>query len=50
MSISVNCFSKFSSLSRGTMLGPSDGPNMVPLSKLENLLKQLNDIDNLIKN
>ena len=29
---------------------PSDGPNMVPLNKLENLLKQLNDIDNLIKN
>ena len=29
---------------------PSDGPNMVPLNKLENLLKQLIDIDNLIKN
>src|SRR6056300_1003097 len=29
---------------------PSDGPNMVPLNKLENLLKQLSDIDNLIKN
>ena len=28
---------------------PSDGPNMVPLNKLENLLKQLTDIDNLIK-
>ena len=28
---------------------PSDGPNMVPLDKLEILLKQLNDIDNLIK-
>ena len=28
---------------------PSDGPNMVPLNKLENLLKQLNEIDNLIK-
>ena len=28
---------------------PSDGPNMVPLDKLENLLNQLNDIDNLIK-
>ena len=28
---------------------PSDGPNMVPLNKLENLLKQLNDIDNLLK-
>ena len=28
---------------------PSDGPNMVPLNKLENLLKQLCDIDNLIK-
>ena len=28
---------------------PSDGPNMVPLNKLENLLKQLHDIDNLIK-
>ena len=29
---------------------PSDGPNMVPLDNLENLLKQLTDIDNLIKN
>ena len=29
---------------------PSDGPNMVPLAKLEDLLKQLNDIDNFIKN
>ena len=29
---------------------PSDGPNMVPLDKLENLLKQLTEIDNLIKN
>ena len=29
---------------------PSDGPNMVPLDKLENLLEQLSDIDNLIKN
>ena len=29
---------------------PSDGPNMVPLSKLPNLLKQLVEIDNLIKN
>ena len=28
---------------------PSDGPNMVPLNKLENLLNQLTDIDNLIK-
>ena len=28
---------------------PSDGPNMVPLNKLENLLKQLSEIDNLIK-
>ena len=28
---------------------PSDGPNMVPLDKLENLLKQLCDIDKLIK-
>ena len=28
---------------------PSDGPNMVPLNKLENLLKQLSDIDRLIK-
>ena len=24
---------------------PSDGPNMVPLDKLENLLHQLSDID-----
>ena len=29
---------------------PSDGPNMVPLNKLEELLKQLTEIDNLIKN
>ena len=29
---------------------PSDGPNMVPLSKMPNLLKQLREIDNLIKN
>ena len=29
---------------------PSDGPNMLPLDKLENLLKQLTDIDKLIKN
>ena len=28
---------------------PSDGPNMIPLNKLESLLKQLTDIDNLIK-
>ncbi len=29
---------------------PSDGPNMVPLSQMPNLLKQLVDIDKLIKN
>ena len=29
---------------------PSDGPNMVPLDNFENLLKQLTEIDNLIKN
>ena len=29
---------------------PSDGPNMVPLSKMSRLLKQLVEIDNLIKN
>ncbi len=29
---------------------PSDGPNMLPLNKLENLLKNLTEIDNLIKN
>ena len=29
---------------------PSDGPNMVPLNKLENLINQLLEIDNLIKN
>ena len=28
---------------------PSDGPNMVPLDKMENLLHQLSDIDKLIK-
>ena len=48
--MSVSCFIKFSNLSNGTILGPSDGPNMVPLNKLENLLEQLTDIDNLIKN
>ena len=29
---------------------PSDGPNMIPLNDFENLLKQLTEIDNLIKN
>jgi len=29
---------------------PSDGPNMVPLSKMSSLLKQLVEIDKLIKN
>ena len=29
---------------------PSDGPNMIPLNKLESLLNQLTEIDNLIKN
>ena len=29
---------------------PSDGPNMVPLSNMPNLLKQLVEIDKLIKN
>jgi len=29
---------------------PSDGPNMVPLSKMPNLLKQLIEIDRLVKN
>ena len=29
---------------------PSDGPNMLPLNKLENLLNQLFEIDNLVKN
>ena len=29
---------------------PSDGPNMIPLSSLENLLKKLIEIDKLIKN
>ncbi len=28
---------------------PSDGPNMIPISNLENLLKQLIEIDNIIK-
>ena len=28
---------------------PSDGPNMLPLNKLENLISQLCEIDNLIK-
>jgi 2-dehydro-3-deoxyphosphooctonate aldolase (KDO 8-P synthase) len=29
---------------------PSDGPNMIPLSEMENLLKQLVKIDQIIKN
>ena len=29
---------------------PSDGPNMITLSNLENLLKQLIEIDKIIKN
>jgi len=29
---------------------PSDGPNMIPLSNLEKLLKQLIEIDKIIKN
>ena len=29
---------------------PSDGPSMIPLSNLQNLLKQLIEIDNIIKN
>ena len=29
---------------------PSDGPNMVPLNKLENLLTQIIEIDKLVKN
>ena len=29
---------------------PSDGPNMIPLNELKNLLKKLTEIDNLIKN
>ena len=29
---------------------PSDGPNMIPLSSLESLLKQLMEIDSVIKN
>ena len=28
---------------------PSDGPNMLPLNKLENLINQLYEIDRLIK-
>ena len=28
---------------------PSDGPNMVPLNKLDNLINQIVEIDNLIK-
>jgi len=29
---------------------PSDGPNMIPLNKLESLISQLVEIDNLVKN
>ena len=29
---------------------PSDGPNMVPLDKLESLISQIVEIDNLVKN
>jgi len=28
---------------------PSDGPNMVPLNEIKNLLKKLTEIDKLIK-
>ena len=28
---------------------PSDGPNMVPLNEIKDLLKKLKDIDKLIK-
>ena len=28
---------------------PSDGPNMVPLNKLDGLINQIVEIDNLIK-
>ena len=28
---------------------PSDGPNMVPIDKLESLISQIVDIDNLVK-
>ena len=28
---------------------PSDGPNMVPLNKLDNLINQIVEIDNLTK-
>ena len=31
-------------------IAPSDGPTMVPLSKMPDLLKQLVEIDKLIKN
>ena len=48
--MSVSCFNKFSNLSNGTMFGPSDGPNMVPLNKLESLLSQIIEIDKLVKN
>ena len=29
---------------------PSDGPNMVPIDKLDELINQIVEIDNLIKN
>ena len=29
---------------------PSDGPNMIPLNKLDNLISQIVEIDHLIKN
>ena len=29
---------------------PSDGPNMVPLNEMPNILKKLVEIDNLVKN
>jgi 2-dehydro-3-deoxyphosphooctonate aldolase (KDO 8-P synthase) len=28
---------------------PSDGPNMIPLNKLEDLISQIVEIDNLVK-
>ena len=29
---------------------PSDGPNMIPINKLDELIHQIVEIDNLVKN
>ena len=54
---SISCSSSYSSRVGAIFIethedpdnAPSDGPNMVPLRELKNLLKKLTEIDKLIK-